>query len=121
MTTVAIDEQTARQLQHFAEQSDVSLDDLVEQAIRGYLRVEAERILEREAKAFAAMHANLLQEHMDKYVAIHHGQLVDSDSDQGMLVLRMTERFPDEVILVRQVRTEVEPTFVIRSPRIVRD
>lgn len=57
---------------------------------------------------------------MDKYVAIHHGQLVDSDSDQGMLVLRV-ERFPDEVILVRQVRTEVEPTFVIRSPRIVRD
>jgi predicted transcriptional regulator len=121
MVTLAIKEQTARQLEQIARNHATSVDEIAEQAIRSYIRLEAKQILTREAKAFAAMHKDLVQQHLGHYVAIRHGVLVDFDENQLDLILRVEDRFPDEVVLIRQVNFEPEKVYTIRSPRIVRE
>ena len=118
---VTIQEQTARQLEQIARHHATSVDALAEQAIRNYIRIEAKQILAREAEAFAAMHKDLVQKHLGQYVALRQGVLVDFDENQLNLLLRIEERFPDEVILIRQVSLEPEKIYNIRSPRIVRE
>jgi len=119
MLTLAIDDQMARELAQLAHQRATSVDRLAAEAIRSFLRAEADQILEREAQAFARMHAELLEKLPGEYVAIQGGELVDHDTDQATLYLRVTEQYPDEIVLIRQVRPEVELTYTIRTPRLV--
>jgi hypothetical protein len=121
MVTVAIDEQASRQLKLLAERRATSVDSLAAEAIRAFLRAEAEQVLEREAQAFAEMHAELLAKFPGQYVAVHRGQVIDCDPDQATLYLRVTAQYPDEIVLIRQVRPEMEVTYTILSPRLVHE
>ncbi len=47
---------------------------------------------EREYQAFLRLLPHLLSTHQGKYVAIHDGQVVDSDSDDIVLVQRVHAR-----------------------------
>ena len=75
------------------------------------MRTETEQILEREAHAFAEMHAELLAKFPGQYVAVHREQVIDHDSDQATLYLRVTDQYPDEIVLIRQVRPELEMIY----------
>jgi hypothetical protein len=58
---------------------------------------------EREHQAFQRLLPELLQEYRGKYVAIHEGKVVDSDSDDITLVQRVHSRIgyvPIHVALV---------------------
>jgi hypothetical protein len=121
MVTVALDEHMSRQLQLLAEQRAISVDSLAAEAIRAFLRAEAEQILKREAQAFAEMHSELLAKFPGQYVALHRGQVIDYDPDQVTLYLRVTAQYPDEIVLIRQVRPELEMTYTILSPRLVHE
>ncbi len=121
MVTLAIKEHTVRELEQVARHHETSVDEIAEQAIRNYLRLEAKQILIREVQAFTDMHPTLVQQHFGQYVAVRHGKIVDFDESQLDLVLRIEEQFPDEIILIRQVNTEPEKIYSIRSPRIVRE
>jgi len=121
MVAVQIEDATAKQLAQLAVQRATSVENLAEAAIRSFLRAEADQILEREAAAFAALHAELLARFPDKYVAIHREQLVDHDVDQTVLYLRVLTQYPDEIVLIRQVRPTLEMTYTIRSPRLVHE
>ena len=121
MVTLAIKEHTIRELEQVARHHATSVDEIAEQAIRTYLRLEAKQILTREVQAFTDMHAELVQQHLGQYVAVRQGKVVDFDESQLDLVLRIEERFPDEIILIRQVTSEPEKIYTIRSPRIVHE
>jgi hypothetical protein len=114
MLTLAIDDQTAKELAQLAHQRATSVDMLAAKAIRSFLRTEADQTLEREEQAFARMHAELLERFPGEYVAVREGEVVDHDADQAVLYLRITEQYPDEIVLIRQVRSEVEITYMIR-------
>ncbi|MFN8439197.1 MAG: hypothetical protein U0175_00365 [Caldilineaceae bacterium] len=118
MYTITIRDQTARQLTKVADEQATSPEELVEKAIRDLLRAEAGRILERELNVYRSLHAELLLAYPEQYVAIHHGKLIDHDVDQLALYLRIDERYPDEVILIKQVRPTVEEVYTIRSPHV---
>ena len=114
---VRISERTSRQLQQVATQRAAEVSALAEQIIRDFLREEAQKKMGREMEAFRAMHAKLLTRHKDEYVAVHQKQVIDHDSDQLALFLRVDEQYPDVPILIKQVRKEVEEVVTIRSPR----
>jgi hypothetical protein len=67
------------------------------------------------------MHPALLNEYPNEYVAIYQGEVTDHDPAQSELYLRIRERYPHEVVLIRQVRPEIDRTLTIRSPRFERD
>ena len=78
-----------------------------------------ERIMNREFAAFEQMKPALLQSHKDKWVAIHNGELVDSDADDKLLLERVDSKFGDITMLVTRV-TETERVYHVNSPKLVR-
>ncbi len=60
----------------------------------------------REARSFDAMRERLWQNpHLrDRFVAIHHGAVVDDDADRMTLARRTQQTFPETAILIEQVR-----------------
>lgn len=97
------------------EGSDVKV--IAQEAIQRYIQAAAQQKMQEEITAYHDMHAHLLANYKGHYVAVHQGELIDQDVDQYGLYLRIQERYPDEVVLIRQVRTEAEPTWMIRTPR----
>jgi hypothetical protein len=58
--------------------------------------------------AYRAMHAELYARYPGQYVAVYQGQLVDHDPDGEALFERIDQRFPDEIVLMTQVRETPE-------------
>jgi len=68
---------------------------------------------EREYQAFLRLLPQLLQTHGGKYVAIHEGEIVDSDMDDVALIQRVHARIGYVPIHVGRV---TEPLPVTRNP-----
>jgi hypothetical protein len=120
MNTVAIglDERTALELGQLARERAVEPSILVGEAIRAYLRSAARDDMDQEAEAFRRLHPDMLATIPGEYAAVYRGQLVDHDADQLALYQRIKARFEGQLILIRQVRSEVEQTIMVHSPRI---
>jgi Family of unknown function (DUF5678) len=117
--TVPLPAPIERQVTKIARSQDVTPDELAQKAIQAYVQAEAVQILDRETIAFRAMHAALLVQYPGEYVAVHQGQLIDHDTKLGNIYLRIDEKYPDEIILIKQVQPEIERIFTVRSPRMV--
>ncbi|MFN8490749.1 MAG: DUF5678 domain-containing protein [Caldilineaceae bacterium] len=75
----------------------------------------------QEEVAYAAMYAELWEKYAGEYVAIYQGQLIDHDTTELALLRRLNAQYPNEVVLMKQVRPQPEPILHFRSPRLVRD
>jgi predicted transcriptional regulator len=82
---------------------------------------EAEKAIKHEIAAYHRMHAWLWEKYPNQHVAIYQGEIVDHDQDGATLSLRIYQRLPDEVVLIRQVEAVPEREIRIRSPRFVRE
>jgi hypothetical protein len=121
MMTVTLPDPIERQVTKIARDQDVTPEELVQKAIQAYVQAEASQILDRETLAFRAMHAELLTKYPGEYVAVHQGRMIDHDLKLGDIYLRIDEKYPDEIILIKQVQPEIERVFNVRSPRIVHE
>jgi hypothetical protein len=74
-----------------------------------------------EERAFDAMKERLVMDYLGEFVAVFQQKVVDHDSDELTLLARINERFPEEVVLIRQVLEQDEPPFMFRSPHLVRE
>lgn len=74
--------------------------------------------MQREVAAYEAMHPMLVEKYLGQYVAIYQGQLVDHDVDAVSLHHRVTETYPGEVVLRRQVQREATPVLRMWSPKL---
>jgi len=77
--------------------------------------------LERETKFFAEHQAQLQTLHPNQYVAIHNTQVVDSDSDEIQLILRIQADGDEEGILVIHVDDVPVKEYFVPSIRLERD
>jgi hypothetical protein len=75
--------------------------------------------IDQEFEAYQAMHAKLRETLLGKHVAIHDGQLIDSDSDAMTLVHRVRQQYGHIPILFTQVEEQPIKEFTIHSIRIV--
>jgi len=73
----------------------------------------------QEVAAFEAQHSILVKKYLGEYVAIHKGQLVDHDADHIQLVRRIDVRYPDEIVLIRQVQEQLPSPLRGPTPRLV--
>lgn len=118
MSTIELGEVTARKLAEWARAREVDPSAVADEAIRVYLHAQAQRVMDEEAAAFRKLHPHLLETIPNEYAAIHGGELVDHDPDLVTLYRRISQRFGSLPVLMRQVKTEPEQVYVIRSPRI---
>ena len=122
MTTgLTLSESATNQLRRLAETKGATAEELAEQAIRQFLRDETGHALQQESAAFQAMHGDLLLKYAGEYVAVYGGQVIDHDVDQLALVLRIEQNYHDAPVLIKQVTTEIDETYHVRSPRLMHD
>lgn len=74
---------------------------------------------QREKRAFYQMRDQLLTTHLGTCVAIHEGQVVDTDSDKIRLALRVYKKFGYVPIFVTRVTDKPARPIRIPSPRAV--
>lgn len=98
-------------------QKDVA-DVLVEAIVLAEEEGE-ETAVDREEAAFRRLHPILRQKYQGQYVAIYGGELVDHDTDQLALFLRMRQQYPDQFVWIAPVRSTPQEIYRMRSPRFV--
>ncbi len=114
---LTLQSELVEQLELVAAERSLMLDELLETAVRAYLRqVEREQI-SAEIAAFRAMHDQLRRQFLGQYVAVYHGQVVDHGPDFPTLHSRIRQRYGRQPVLLRRVEMEPEPTLTFRSPR----
>jgi hypothetical protein len=74
-----------------------------------------------QTAVFEARLAELRQTHLGEYVAFHEGELVDHDADHRQLGQRIKARYPNAIVLIRQVTAEPERPLRLGSPRLTRN
>jgi len=89
--------------------------------LRRYLRESAEKKIDVEEAHYKAQHQQLLQSYAGQVIAMHEGRIVDSDSDEVALYLRIRQRYPMVGILLKRVTPQPEVVWTIRSPRLQHD
>ena len=120
MSTVALESQLMERLQQAASVQDVMPDELLETALRTYLRQLDREQINAEAEAYRSMHAELMRTYLGDCVAIHDGQVVDHDRDLQALHQRIRRRFGSQPVLLRRVEAEPDRVLTFRSPRFAR-
>ena len=70
----------------------------------------------QEETAYQAQHAQLLTQFPGQFIAMHNGQVIDHDTDELALFLRVRRQFSQIGILIKHVTLEVEEVWQMRSP-----
>ena len=116
--SLPIAERTVNNLWQVAKSQGTTAEALADKAIRTYLLQEAEQKIEREEQHYRAQHAELLLRYASQFIAMHEGQVVDYDTDELALFLRIRQRFPMIGVLIKHVTDKVEEVWMVRSPRL---
>ena len=98
-----------------ARRENKSIGDLVNEAIELYLETRWREALDREAAAYAEIHASLWQTIPGKWIAMYEGRIVDQDDDEKPLYFRVRERFGETPVLICQVGPTPEEEIWIRT------
>jgi hypothetical protein len=73
--------------------------------------------LDAETAAFEQKHPWLKKHYLKQFIAMHNGEVVDSDADFEPLCLRVQAKFGDVVVLIRQVHDSLKEEWRIRGVR----
>jgi Family of unknown function (DUF5678) len=118
LSTITLEPTLMQQLQQVAAEKTTSTDELLDAAVRTYLRQLDREKIRTEAAAYRSLHPMLLVDYLGQYVAIHNRRLVDHDGDFQALHMRVRQRFGHQAVLIRQVESTSERELVFRSPHL---
>ncbi len=116
MSAVELRDDLRETVEKTAEQESRSVDELVNEAVRLYLRERQRTKLDKEIAAYEAMHTELRQKHLGQWVAIHDQKLVDHDADGSALYQRIRAKHGRTSVLIRQVTDQPIEEARIRTP-----
>ena len=116
---VPLNPDLAESLREIADKQGQSLENVLDDLVRQYVRQARREKISRECRHYERMHSILKEEYLGQHVAIHEGQLVDHDVDPMVLSQRIRERYGRVPVLVTRVSEEPFPEFSIRRPRLV--
>lgn len=120
MATIQLEPSLMRQVEQVAAEQTATPDQIIETAVRAYLRqLDRERI-KAEAEAYQAMHAELVKQYLYQHVAIYNGKLVDRDEDFQQLHARIRQRFGRQPVLLRRVEKQAERYLSFPSTQVER-
>lgn len=120
MSAIVLEADLTERLIETAQVRDIQPNDLLEQAVRTYLRQIDRETIRSEVEAFRRMHSALVQQFLHQWVAIHRGEVVDSDADFQSLHQRIRDRYGRFPVLLRRVEPEIEREMLFRTPHFER-
>lgn len=120
MNLIPVKPELYQRVENFAEWKNQQAAELTEDALLDYLDKLELEILTREENAYKRMFYQLLLEYEGRYVAIHDGRVIDSDTELMKLHNRVYLKISELPVLFKKVTPEPEREIVIRSPRVER-
>jgi predicted transcriptional regulator len=118
MSTISIEPTLRTRVEQIAQRLGKPAEEIVEEAIQEHLDHLDLQKLQEEGAAFKQMHADLKARYFNQYVAVHQGQVVDSDAEFEPLVLRVQSQFGDVPIYISRVAETPEVEWRFRSIRM---
>ena len=115
MTTITLSPAIAQKLEMDARQKNMTVSELVNEALERYVLYSQREKLRLEAAAYRDLHDQLKRDHLGQWVAIHEQRLVDSDPDGPTLYRRVRSKYGRTSVLVRQVEEEIRDEIRLRT------
>lgn len=87
----------------------------------GYVRFAThpqQHLMRQEAAAFDTQHETLKQRYLGQFVAMQQGEVIDADDNVSRLMERIQDNYPNQIVLIRQVKEQLDGDIVVRSPRL---
>jgi hypothetical protein len=116
--TITLPPQLLSPLQQIAREKGQSVEAVVEDLVRDFLRDQRHAHLLVEMERFRAQHAELLARFPSQYVGMRDGQVLDHDPDGGLLYARLRRQYGELPILIVQVTQTPEQEITVLSPKL---
>ncbi|MEZ4681941.1 MAG: hypothetical protein R2932_47800 [Caldilineaceae bacterium] len=98
----------------------VDMNQIVDVALQQYTYRQRQEKIARERQWYEAHHAEIVQEYMGRYIAVHNGQIIDSDIDGAILSKRLRQEYGRVAIAIIHVDATPDlPTLHLRSPKLM--
>jgi len=117
LNAIQLEPTLMQQVEQVAAEQTATPDQIVEMAVRAYLRQLDRARIKMEAETYHSMHANLVKQYLNQYVAIYNRQLVDHGENFQQLHTRIRQRFGRQPVLLRRKEIGSEHELLFRSPR----
>ena len=114
---VAIEPALYQRMEQAAIESQVSTGELFTQALRRYLWELDRRKINEESKAYRRHHAELKEQYLGQYIAMHQGQVIDHDPDFHVLRKRVRRVLSRTAVMITFVEEDAEPSLIRRGFR----
>ncbi len=106
MTLAQIEQKLYQRAEQVAHEQSRSIGDILNAALQSYLWELDRRKITEESAHYRRQHAQLRQEYLGEYIAMHRGAVVDHSEDFTQLRQRMQERFPNTAVMITLVTEE---------------
>ena len=118
MDTIPIRADLIQSVEKLAQEQGTNAESLLNEWIQRQLALARERRIREEAARYRAQHSALLPIYGGQYIAMRNGEVIDHDTELGVLYQRVRERYGDEPVLMTPVTPEPMPVGHMRSPRL---
>ncbi|HEX8684185.1 MAG TPA: hypothetical protein VF707_17820 [Ardenticatenaceae bacterium] len=118
MSSISIEPSLQLKVEQLARFLGRPPEAIVEEAINEHLDQLSVQKLDAEIASFERMHSVLKEMYLNQFVAVHEGQVIDSDAEFEPLFLRIQARLGDLAVLIRQVGESPEQEWHFRSLRM---
>jgi hypothetical protein len=112
MQTVPLDPELAATLEALPVDSIANIEEAIRiaanEAARMVLHQLFEQMVDAEQATFQSKHSELAAKYLGKYIAMYQGEVIDSDTDERALYIRVYRRHPNAVIGIFPVRESPE-------------
>lgn len=111
MSLTLIEPLLYQRAEEIAREQQTNIADILNRALRHYLWEMDRRKIAVESNAYRQQHAQLCQNYLGQYIALHNGKVVDHDADFTLLRARVRQRWPDTAVMITLVTEESQPTL----------
>ncbi|MBI4671435.1 MAG: hypothetical protein HY741_07180 [Chloroflexi bacterium] len=107
MSTVTLAPEMYARVEQLAQARHTTIDSVLTEAVKRYLWEIQREIIANETRMYRQRHTELKQKFLGQFIAMHNGEVVDTDADINVLRMRVRSRFGLEPVLMTQVEEEV--------------
>ncbi len=108
MPTIAVETELYNRIEKAASEHKANINEILNQAVRRYLWELDRRKISEESKIYRQHHAELKDQYLGQYIAMHEGQVVDHDADFPTLRQRIRQLFGHTPVMITLVEETAE-------------
>jgi len=118
MTTITLQEPSLiAEIEQITTQEGIDTAVFLAEAVRRHLAHYRQKRLLTETEAWYNLPATTREQYNGQFVAVHQGQVVDSDSNQLTLYHRVRQQFGRQTILITEGGDQPMPIYHNRSTK----